>query len=156
MNINEIYNEILENSQRFIANDTLVEILDKYNLDIIQMGTVIEFLQDKGFVFGNNIQELLSKPDSSSEQHRSKNTTFEMLNLPLGSELVYIKDHNITAKTLDFKNKIELSNGRIGSISSITRDLETERGATEGPKQGARYWLYKGKTLYDIRKALEK
>lgn len=33
--------------------------------------------------------------------------TFAMIDIPVGSELVYVKDSSIVAKTIDLKNKVE-------------------------------------------------
>lgn len=150
MDINKILNEIESRSKKFIPNDDLVDILLNNNFSLDKNRGIIELIEAHGFTIGEDISQYIS-PDKEKRVLRNSNTTFEMLNIPVGSELIYFYDNSIKAKTVDNKNKIQLSDGTIGSISKITQQIEISRGHADYPKQGARYWTFNGRLLVDIR-----
>ena len=75
--------------------------------------------------------------------------TFETLNIPIGSELVYVKDESIKVKTVDNRNKVEYK-GKIYSTSGLARLLL----GNNYPAQGPMYFKYKGKVLTALRKEM--
>ena len=83
-------------------------------------------------------------------------TTFAMLQIPIGSELTFLKDRNIIAITLDDVNRIKLKDGSLeGSTSRIAQILGVKLGYADVARQGPRWWLYQGKTLLAMREELE-
>ena len=85
------------------------------------------------------------KPDK--EQKASK-LTFEMLKIPVGSQLEYISDPSIKAKTVDNQTTVEYQ-GKRYKLSGLVRYLKNG-----GSWQGGVYFTYKGERLVDIRKRL--
>lgn len=85
------------------------------------------------------------KPDK--EQKASK-LTFEMLKIPVGSQLEYISDPSIKAKTVDNQTTVEYQ-GKNYKLSGLVRYLKNG-----GSWQGGVYFTYKGERLVDIRKRL--
>lgn len=84
-------------------------------------------------------------------------TTFAMLNIPVGSELTFLKDSKIVAVTTNDTNGIKLRDKPIsGTISAVTQILAVKFGYTSEKFAGPRWWKYKGKVLTDIRGELEK
>lgn len=86
--------------------------------------------------------------DSNSK--RVENTTFKMLGIPIGSDLVFIKDRRIVVKTADDKNRV-IYNKQIYSISTLAANLLNMQTA-----RGYSYFTYKGELLTDIRTRLGK
>ncbi len=73
---------------------------------------------------------------------------FSMLNIPIGSTLVFVRDTNITCTTKDNNNKIEY-NGQIYTMSKLASELLNLTSA-----QGGLYFMYNGEVLTDIRNRL--
>lgn len=77
---------------------------------------------------------------------------FEMVEIPVGSELYFSRDENIKAKVIDVHgaNSIEL-NGKKTSLShSAQKILGYQYGVA-----GTDYWMYDGETLDERRRRME-
>lgn len=83
-------------------------------------------------------------------QTRSR-LTFEMLEIPSGSELTYKDDENIKVKTYDNDNKI-IYNNSIYSLSKVVSVIKQNDQAY----QGGRFFKYNNEILTDMRDRLEK
>ncbi len=81
---------------------------------------------------------------------RSPNTRFRILGVPVGAELVFIKDRHISCVVLDDHNQVEC-NGKPWSISALANHLLDASAVN-----GFCYFLYKGETLWDRRLRLER
>lgn len=92
-------------------------------------------------------EDATEKIEDESNKERKTNITFEMLKIPIGSTLTYVKDNTITCKTVDKNNKVEYK-GKIYSISKLCCEL------TGNHVSGSLYLKYKGKILADIRKEM--
>jgi hypothetical protein len=74
---------------------------------------------------------------------------FDMVNIPVGAELVFSRDENKKAKVVD--NRLIDINGEITSLSaSASKILGYDYGV-----QGTAYWMYEGETLDERRRRLE-
>lgn len=74
---------------------------------------------------------------------------FNMVDIPVGSELSFINDENIKAKVVDNRS-VEI-NGEIKSLSSAAQKLLR----VDWPAQGPIYWMFQGETLDERRKRYE-
>ena len=74
---------------------------------------------------------------------------FKMVNIPVGSELVFSRDKNIKAKVIDNKS-IEFNN----EITSLSASAQEILGYDYGV-QGTAYWEYEGETLDERRRKIE-
>lgn len=81
---------------------------------------------------------------------RSPNTRFRNLGVPIGAELVFIKDSHITCTVLDDSNQVEY-NGKAWSISALTTHLLEVSSAN-----GFCHFCYEGEILWDRRLRLER
>ena len=70
---------------------------------------------------------------------------FEMVKIPVGSELSFVNDENIKVSVVD--NKFISFNGEVTSLSKAAQKLLDYKYAPQGPL----YWIYDGETL-DQRK----
>ena len=87
---------------------------------------------------------------NTDSNKRVENTTFKMLGIPVGSELVFIEDKRIIVKTADDRNKV-IYNNQICSISTLAAKLLNIQAA-----RGYQYFTYNGELLTDIRTRLGK
>lgn len=74
---------------------------------------------------------------------------FKMVNISVGSELVFSRDENIKAKVADDKH-INYNN----EITSLSTSAQKILGYDYGV-QGTAYWMYEGETLDERRQRME-
>ena len=85
---------------------------------------------------------------SKTTPPKKGNLTFELLGIPVGTTLTFVKDAKITCTTLDKKNKVSFE-GKTYSLSGLGKYLMKVKAI-----QGGLYFAYNGETLVDIRKRL--
>ena len=78
---------------------------------------------------------------------------FDMINVPIGSLLTFVKDPTITATVVD-QNKIKFED-QIHSLSSATLKVVHRMGYTWKQVSGPTYWMYEGETLTEMRFRME-
>jgi hypothetical protein len=78
---------------------------------------------------------------------------FDMINVPVGSILTFVKDPTITSVVID-KHKIEFED-EIHSLSSSTLKIVHRMGYTWKQVSGPTYWMYEGETLNERRSRME-
>ena len=78
---------------------------------------------------------------------------FDMINVPVGSVLSFVKDPTITSIVVD-KHKIEFED-EIHSLSSSTLKIVHRMGYTWKQVSGPTYWMYEGETLTERRSRME-
>ena len=78
---------------------------------------------------------------------------FDMINVPVGSILTFVKDPTITSVVID-KHKIEFED-EIHSLSSSTLKIVHRMGYTWKQVSGPTYWMYEGETLTERRSRIE-
>jgi len=96
------------------------------------------------FVESKEDQQALNKARS-----RRSAFNFNLVNIPVGAELIFVTDENIKAKVLDNKN-IEID----GIITSLSASAQKILGYAY-QVQGTLYWMYEGETLDQRRRRLE-
>ena len=163
--VDKIVNQLFDNAHLYLTEDEIIDVTLEANLSIVETNSVIETLINKGVYVSENVQEALKKVKKDiiaekrtigSRKSPENATTFSMLQIPVGSELTFLKDNKIIAITQDKVNKIKLKDGSLkGSTSKLAQILAVKFCYADTAKQGPRWWLYKGKTLFEIRKNLE-
>ena len=78
---------------------------------------------------------------------------FDMIGVPVGSVLTFVKEPTLTSIVLD-KHKIEFE-GEIHSLSSSTLKIVHRMGYTWKQVSGPTYWMYEGETLNERRSRIE-
>lgn len=86
--------------------------------------------------------------DMPSTKRRGR-LKFSMIGIPVGSTLVFSRNHQITCTTKDDNNKVEY-NGRIYTVSALAQEL-----LHSSSLQGGLYFMYNGELLTDIRQRLD-
>lgn len=103
--------------------------------------------------FDSSITGSYTTDSNSSFDNNSKrveNTTFKMLGIPVGSDLVFIKDRRIIVKTVNDINRVVYNNTEYGisTLAAKLLNIQTARGYS--------YFTYNGELLTDIRARLGK
>jgi hypothetical protein len=75
--------------------------------------------------------------------------SFKMVDIPVGSELIYVNDENIKAKVID--NRLIELNGEVTSLSASAQMLL----GFPYQVQGTIYWMFEGETLDERRRRME-
>ena len=78
---------------------------------------------------------------------------FDMIGVPVGSILTFVKDPTITSTVVD-KHKIKFED-EIHSLSSSTLKIVHRMGYTWSQVSGPTYWMYEGETLTERRSRME-
>jgi len=108
--------------------------------------------QGRNDVFPNTRKPYL-KADGVSvpkKRVRSPNTRFRSLGVPVGAELVFTKDNQITCTVRDNSNQVEYE-GRTWAISALAMNLLDVSAAS-----GCSHFCYEGETLWERRLRLER
>ena len=102
-------------------------------------------------------EEQIAEEQIMEHSFRRPPFRFEMLQIPIGSELKFVFNEDCVCYTKDMINRIEYE-GEEYSISGLAKKLLVEqRGWLSGASvTGPRYFTYKGNTLSDLRNAKEK
>lgn len=120
------------------------EISPERALAALKLVEVENVTPKKDFVESEEDQQALNQART-----RRSAFNFKMIDIPIGSELSFIKDENIKVKVVD--NKSVLLNGETMSLSGAAQKIL----GVDWPAQGPIYWMYDGETLDDRRKRLE-
>lgn len=149
------------------AIDRLTDLRIRQNREFfnIRPELALEMLRDEATVlddaeitmYKNNVPIQESKKSDSEDEHEHKKQRprfrFSMVNIPIGSELVFIPT-GIKVKVAS-DDQIEYQ-GRIFKLSPFTGTyMPPEKRNTSGAYQGAKYFTYKGEVLDDIRTRTE-
>ena len=83
-------------------------------------------------------------------------TKFNMVNIPIGSTLVFIKDTTKTVTTVDDINKVNL-NGKVMAISEAASRLRGKNSKGEYPSTCGQAWFtYNGRLITELRDEIDK
>ncbi len=83
------------------------------------------------------------------DKERNRNRfNFAQIGIEVGEELEFKKDKSIKAKVLE--NDLIEFKGRPMSLSQSALEIVQEMGYTWNKIAGPQFWMYKGKTLYEL------
>jgi hypothetical protein len=103
------------------------------------------------------LTEINTASSSSKGQQvpRAGRLTFEMLDIPVGAELTFCTDSDITVTVVDKVNTVRVDDLEL-SLSAATRYINEKLGTVNqsGAYQGGLWFAYNGETLTAIRKRL--
>ena len=91
---------------------------------------------------------IATPPNPNTSSDKKKDLTFSMLEIPIGSVLIFKKDKRISCITKDNVNKVEYK-GVTYSISGLAKKLLNVKAA-----QGGLHFMYNDEVLTDRRKRL--
>jgi len=120
------------------------EISPERAVAILKLVEIENVTPKKDFVESQEDQKALNEART-----KRPDFNFNMVDIPVGAELIFARDENIKSKVVD-KNKIELE-GEITSLSKSARELlDYDYGVA-----GSLYWMYEGETLDERRRRFE-
>jgi hypothetical protein len=106
-------------------------------------------------------EELLAEESPHSEKskptERAARLTFEMLGIPVGAELTFYSNHDITVTVLDRVSTVRIDDLEL-SLSAAALYINEKLGTANQSKayQGGLWFKYQGETLTEIRRRLGK
>jgi hypothetical protein len=115
---------------------------------LVTLGVATEIDEKETELLSDKITRELTDEGEQKILRKRTRTTFKMLGIKQGSELVYKGDSTITCKTADEENNVEFK-GEVRTISNVSVEL------TGSSSNGFENFLYNGKILGDIRRELE-
>ncbi len=88
-------------------------------------------------------------------KERREKFSFEKLNIPVGSELVYTRDREKQCTVADADSGKVMYNDELFSVSKLAKKLLNESGANYSNVNGFMYFEYDGKILTELREEME-
>ncbi len=150
------------------AIDRLTDLRIRQNREFfnIKPELALEIFKDEAMIlddgeitlYENNVP-VVSSPDSPEQTKPSKTAPhrprfkFSMVNIPIGSELIFVPD-NLKVKVAS-DDQVEYE-GRIYKLSPFAGTfMPAEKRNTSGAYQGAKFFSYKGEILDTLRTRIE-
>lgn len=133
---------------RVRSNREFFEISPERVVSAIKLAEIENVTPGRDFVESEEDQKALN-------QARSKRAmfNFEMVNVPIGSEIVFVNDENIKARVIALSGQKTIEfNGDITSPSAAAKQV-LGYGSNVA---GTMYWMYEGETLDERRRRLER
>ncbi|MDQ5927632.1 MAG: hypothetical protein QG633_70 [Patescibacteria group bacterium] len=134
-------------NNRVRSNREFFEIAPERIVSAIKLAEIENITPKKDFVESEEDQKALNE---AREKRSAFN--FGMVNIPIGSEIVFVNDENIRAKVVKLSGKRSIEfNGEMTSPSTAAQKV---LGYAYNV-QGTVYWMYQGETLDERRRRLE-
>ena len=102
---------------------------------------------------GDIVEDEIDQRSLDKEKKVRGRFNFDMINVPVGSILTFVKDPTITSTVVD-KHKIKFED-EVHSLSSSTLKIVHRMGYTWKQVSGPTYWMYEGETLTERRSRIE-
>jgi hypothetical protein len=136
---------------------TIGGLIENENQDIVKENlqesliAIINVLSDEISLGGHIDKKIFMDLDKKMEvaRTRSQRTTFRMLGIKKGTELICKIDPSIICITKDETNKV-LFKDEVRSISNVAMELNNGKAAN-----GFDWFMFNGKTLWEMRKKTE-
>jgi hypothetical protein len=132
--------------------ESVITILNTLSLEISLGGqidrSIFKQLEEKNR--NANLSNLSSPKDAEGQRGKAKKTTFEMLGIKAGEELLFKKDKSRKCKIVDNVNHVRATGEQQDKTISSLASEWAGCGVS-----GFEYFLYEGETLGDRRRRLE-
>lgn len=100
------------------------------------------------------VEDRVEQESLNRERNRRENFKFSLLGLGPGSVLTFLRDESIQASVIDDR-RISFDGKETSLSSSALEILRSRYGYRAQTIAGPQYWCYEGRTLSEIRQALE-
>lgn len=99
----------------------------------------------------------VAKVYNTGYNSKSSKLTFDMLGIPVGSELTFVENPAIKAITVDGQSTIRLEDGTTATMSRMVALVKRRLGTQTASEayRGGNYWMYNGVRLTALRAELE-
>ena len=133
---------------RVRKNREFFEISPDRVVAAIKIGAIEEVTPGVDYVEGDDDQKALERA-----RIRRSNFNFEMVKIPVGAELQFVRDESLTCRVIDAK-RVAFKD-EITSLSAAAQIALKNMGLNWKAVQGPMYWLYEGETLGERRYRFE-
>ncbi len=133
---------------RVRKNREYFEISPDRVVSALKIGAIEEVTPGVDYVESDDDQKALDKART-----RRSNFNFEMVKIPAGAELQFIRDESVVCKVINSK-KVEFK-GEVTSLSAAAQKALENMGLSWKAVQGPMYWMYEGEALGERRIRLE-
>jgi len=145
--MHQVYDKFRINDRREFFELSPVEAKDTLK-GLVTLGIATEINDEETELITDKITKELTDEGEQKILRKRPRTTFKMLGIKQGSELVFKGNNTIICKTVDDENIVEYE-GQKRTISNVSVEL------TGNSSNGFENFLYNGKILGDIRRELE-
>ncbi len=133
---------------RVRKNREYFEISPDRVVSALKIGALEEVTPGVDYVESDDDQKALDKART-----RRSAFNFEMVNIPDGAELRFLRDESVVCKVVGAK-RVEFA-GEVTSLSAAAQKALEMNGLHWKAVQGPMYWLYEGETLGERRYRME-
>ena len=133
---------------RVRKNREYFEISPDRVVSALKIGAIEEVTPGVDYVESEDDQKALDKART-----RRSAFNFEMVKIPPGSELQFIRDENVVCKVIDSK-KVEFES-EVTTLSAASKKALEYMDLYWKAVQGPMYWMFEGETLGERRYRLE-
>ena len=136
------------------ADYRVVSNREFFRIDPERVVSAIKLAEIKNITPGGDFsenEEDLRAINKAKERRAAFN--FSMVNIPVGSELVFSRNHDLKALVED--NKYISFNGETTSLSASALTILHDMGYEWTKVAGPDYWMFEGETLSERRRRLE-
>lgn len=133
---------------RVRKNREYFEISPDRVVSALKIGVIEEVTPGIDYVESEDDQKALDKART-----RRSAFNFEMVKIPVGAELIFIRDEDIICTVVDSK-KVEFE-GEVTSLSAAAQKALEKMDLHWKAVQGPMYWMYEGEALGERRYRLE-
>ena len=133
---------------RVRKNREYFEISPDRVVSALKIGAIEEVTPGVDYVESDDDQKALDKART-----RRSNFNFEMVNIPVGAKLQFIRDESVSCSVLDSR-KVQFA-GEVTSLSAAAQKALEGMELYWKSVQGPMYWLYEGETLGERRYRME-
>ncbi|MCU7844858.1 MAG: GIY-YIG nuclease family protein [Candidatus Thiodiazotropha sp. (ex Monitilora ramsayi)] len=133
---------------RVRKNREYFEVSPDRIVSALKIGALEEVTPGVDYVESEDDQKALDKART-----RRSAFNFEMVKIPEGAELQFVRDESVTCKVVGTK-RVEFQ-GETTSLSAAASSALNNMGLYWKAVQGPMYWLYEGETLGERRYRLE-
>ena len=160
---NQLVNQALKNaikskpaplySNKMIKNITFDEFRIRDNREFFRMSpeqakAALDIAEGEDVTPREDVVETTSDKTALDKERNRNRFNFAQIGIEVGEELEFKKDKTIKAKVLE--NDLIEYKGRPMSLSQSALEIVQEMGYTWNKIAGPQFWMYKGKTLYEL------
>ena len=115
---------------------------------LVVKGLQLDIAEGEDVTPREDVVETTSDKTALDKERNRNRFNFAQIGIEVGEELEFKKDKSIKAKVLD--NDLIEFKGRPMSLSQSALEIVQEMGYTWNKIAGPQFWMYKGKTLYEL------
>ena len=125
-----------------------LEIIENFRMSPEQAKAALDIAEGEDVTPREDVVETTSDKTALDKERNRNRFNFAQIGIEVGEELEFKKDKSIKAKVLE--NDLIEFKGKPMSLSQSALEIVQEMGYTWTKIAGPQFWMYKGKTLYEL------